>query len=235
MVTPSDMVEWLNAIHDGRIVEVRALGIGRNGKGVASGYFDDYEKAVEAALQLDAGGAEGVYQTLNEVHPGCIARSPNQITENPRVTTTDSDIVQRRWGLIDIDPVRPSGISATDEEINNARSVFDTVAGSVFGETIEAFSGNGWHLLFRPQPPFSSDEHIQSLLRNASELCDWPGVATVDQSVWNLARITKFYGTHACKGFAVADRPHRQSYVFQINDREQEAVQDDSGFTEYHG
>ena len=36
---------------------------------------------------------------------------------------------------------------------------------------------------------------------------------TVDEAVFNAARITKLYGTMACKGGQTSDRPHRKSRI----------------------
>ena len=93
------------------VIEIRALNVGRKGNTVA-GYFDDYAEAARQAARLDAlpSPPSGIYVNLNTLHKGCIARSPNKLTESPSVTTSDADIVARRWLLIDFDPVRPAGV-----------------------------------------------------------------------------------------------------------------------------
>jgi pyruvate-formate lyase-activating enzyme len=62
----------------GQIVELRIPGI--QGKRTDSGYFDDPEKLARAALAY-TGRAEGVYITLNPLHPALLARSSNRMTE----------------------------------------------------------------------------------------------------------------------------------------------------------
>ena len=58
----------------------------------------------------------------------------------------------RRWLFIDIDPDRPSGISSTEGEQQQARQVLYEVASFIGGNNwprpITAMSGNGWYLLY---------------------------------------------------------------------------------------
>ena len=71
------------------------------------------------------------YFVPNPIKPALLARSMNKahsIGKNP--TTADHDILRRRWLLIDCDPIRPAGISASearllscDEVISDERSI----------------------------------------------------------------------------------------------------------------
>ena len=47
--------------------------------------------------------------------------------ERPRETTSDNDIAGYQWILVDTDPVRPSGVSASQPEKEAARKVSATV------------------------------------------------------------------------------------------------------------
>jgi hypothetical protein len=84
-------------------------------------------------------------------------------------TTADGDIERRRWLLIDFDPVRPSRVSATDEEHSAAlvRSwecrKFLTDMG--FGDPVHADSGNGAHLSYRID--LSNDAESRALIRQS--------------------------------------------------------------------
>ncbi len=80
-----------------------------------SGYFNDMGKLASAAMEL-SGKVPAVYITLNPVNPILLARSVNRLTEYAKNTTSDIDILCRRWLLLDFDPVRPAGISSSDEE-----------------------------------------------------------------------------------------------------------------------
>ena len=95
----------------------------------------------------------GIYYTLNPVNPALLARACNRLREYADLTTADSDVVRRRWLPVDLDPVRPSGISASEEEheaaLVRARMMAEELSAEPWGEAIVADSGNGAHLLFR--------------------------------------------------------------------------------------
>ena len=99
-------------IEPGSTVELR---IPRTSRGTKSGYFDEPEKLVEAAATV-SGHASGVYLTINPVNKDLLARAVNHLTEHAKHTTSDIDILQRRWLPLDFDPVRPAGVSSTDSE-----------------------------------------------------------------------------------------------------------------------
>ena len=95
----------------GGVVELRAI---KNGT-TAAGYFDDTDVLSREAAKLDEQGYT-VYVTANPANPALLSRAANRIKRSLRVTTSDRDVLRRRWLLVDFDPVRPSGVSATDEE-----------------------------------------------------------------------------------------------------------------------
>ena len=76
--------------------------------------------------------------------------------------TNDTQIVARRWLLIDADPVRPSGISATDAEKAEALVVIAAVrahlAGLGWPAGLLADSGNGYHASYRVDLPADDEE-----------------------------------------------------------------------------
>ncbi len=116
----------MNAIWQAAEVrEIRILDIGpKNGK--TAGYFDDPALAAEAAAKWDARG--NVYVTLNPVDPALLARAKNRIMEWPKHATADPDVLRRLWLFLDIDSVRPSGISATEDEVAAAKALLERVA-----------------------------------------------------------------------------------------------------------
>ena len=113
---------------DGGVIEVRALADGAT----HSGYFDDYERLARAVEALDADpSVAGIYVTLNDVNPALLARRANRIKmrlSRKDATTADADILRRRWLPVDIDPVRPSGVSSTDEEHKAALNAAERIA-----------------------------------------------------------------------------------------------------------
>jgi hypothetical protein len=86
------------------------------------------------AGELDGQG-RAVCVTLNEVNPALLARATNRVRKvYKEPTTSDTDILRRRWLPLDFDPVRPSGVSSTDEEkrvaLLRAREVRDYLEAS---------------------------------------------------------------------------------------------------------
>ncbi len=158
----------------GGVVEIRALKIPQQGRGkpfTAAGYFTDLDKAAQAAVALDARKAAGVYLVLNETNPALLARSPNQATDHLEPTTSDIDIIRRRWLPLDFDPKRPSGISSTNAEHDAAQAAARECADWLredagWPEPILADSGNGWHVLYRVDLP--NDEAARRLCKEQS-------------------------------------------------------------------
>lgn len=206
-----EIAKGLSMIHEGKLVELRALGIPTRGrKAIWSGYFLDYAKAATCALEAEEAGAEGIYQTLQDVHPGCYARAPDRWVRSPQHTTTDKDVIATPWLLVDIDPVRPSGISSSETELAAAGKVAEDIIDTYFctGPLITAYSGNGYHLITRFED-WDGKEFLARLDRQFGT-----EQVSIDQSVTKRAQLTKLYGTLTRKGFATPDRPHRRSTIF---------------------
>lgn len=205
----------------GDIVELRAIEFGPR-KVVASGYFDDLEKAAEAAAKM-SGNASGVYCVLNEINPALLARAANRTVERPKATTGDADVLQRRWLPIDIDAKRPAGISSTDAEHQAALDATVAVKdclirlGFLENSIVRGDSGNGGHVLIRVDLP--NDDQSRDLVRACLEAlaAQFDGDAVqVDRTVFNAARIWKLPGTLACKGDSTAARPHRPARLVEV-------------------
>ena len=116
-------LKWLTLLHNPEdIVEIRSI----DPKPVISGYF----KADSAAIAKEIARFPNrtFYQTLQMVQPACYARGQHEhLMERPRETTSDNDIAGYQWILVDTDPVRPSGVSASQPEKEAARKVSATV------------------------------------------------------------------------------------------------------------
>ncbi len=188
-------------------------------QGTISGYFDDPQK-LASALASQNGAFAGIYTTLNPCAPSLLARSANRARNHTRTTTSDKDIAERRWLLIDCDPKRPADISASDDEhaaaLARAREIRTVLAEEGWPAPVFADSGNGAHLLYRVDLP--NDEHATKLLDGvvlcalAARFSD--AVVEIDRTVFNAARIVKAYGTVARKGDDLRDqRPHRLSRI----------------------
>ena len=112
----ADLARAVQVVAPKGVVEVRALAE----NAVHSGYFDDRTELAKRAEVLDADpSVGGIYITLNAVNPALLSRRANRIKmrlSKKDATTADADILRRRWLPVDIDPVRPSGVSSTGEE-----------------------------------------------------------------------------------------------------------------------
>jgi len=207
----------------GQVVEVRAL----TDTFTHSGYFSTPDALVRAVEPLDTDSSvHGIYVTLNVVNPALLSRRANRIKMRlgkKDGTTSDADILRRRWLPIDIDPQRPSGVSSTDEEhtlaLVKADEVARWLAGLGFPEPVRGDSGNGAHLLYRIDLP--NDEAATSLVKACLATLDTlfsDNRISVDTANFNAARIWKLYGTVSRKGDDTPDRPHRRSRIISAPD-----------------
>lgn len=198
----------------GDIFEVR---VPKTRMGTISGYFDD--TAIAAALIAKENGKhQAIYVTANPVNPALLARNHNKLEFGSHTTTTDAEILKRRWFLIDLDPVRAVGISSTDGELDMARRRADDITAWLeslgWPQPIVASSGNGYHLMYRVDEP--NDDETRVEFEFATKML--AGIfsddkVNVDTTVWNASRIWKLYGTIAAKGSNTADRPHRVAAI----------------------
>lgn len=202
----------------GSVVEVRAL----TDRYTHSGYFSDHDALAKAAEILDSDTSNlGIYITLNEVNPALLSRRANRIKMRlgkKDATTGDADIIRRIWLPIDIDPVRPSGVSSTDEEhalsLAKAEEIDSFLSALGFPEPVKGDSGNGAHLLYRIDLP--NDDEATALVKSCLAALDVlfsDNLVSVDTANFNAARIWKLYGTISRKGDNTPDRPHRRSRI----------------------
>ena len=185
-----------------------------------SGYYDDHDRLARDAWNLDCDGYE-VYVTLNELDPAFRERATNGLVSGPASTTSDGDVARRRWLLVDVDPVRPAGVSATMEEktaaYHKTLGVRDHLRGREWPEPVVADSGSGFHLLYPIDLPNDGESRdlvkrvLASLARDHGD-----GHARVDVGVHNAARIVRLYGTVNRKGVDTPERPHRRTQICKV-------------------
>jgi P4 family phage/plasmid primase-like protien len=195
------------------------------------GVFDSAELAVEAILAADAAAETlGVYTTLNP--------TPRPVTNalalgRAGAGTNDTDIPEREWLLIDLDPIRcaQSGeplsdqkVPATDtehglaiERAHGARAWL-VQRGVPSGAIVLGDSGNGAAILVRVQLP--NDDSSKQLVEQLIAVVGlWFADAhvKVDSTVANASRITRLLGTVNRKGAATDGRPHRRSRLLDVS------------------
>ncbi|QJX63798.1 hypothetical protein HLK66_20565 [Niallia circulans] len=213
--TEKMIMEFLSMLkQDGEVTELRIL---KTAKGTVSGYFNDYQELADVAVEYD-GKVPAIYFTLNPTKTDLLSRAANRIVQRAKNTTADADIECRHWFPIDFDPIRPAGISSTDEEhraaLIMAKEVQQFLSERGWSEPIVADSGNGAHLLYPIDLP--NDDESTMLVKTALEALDFQfsnESVNVDKGVFNAARIWKLYGTMACKGDHTEERPHRLSQI----------------------
>ena len=178
----------------GQVVEVRAIA----DPFVYSGYFSDPDELFSAAATLDTDPAvQGIYVTLNEMKPALLSRRANRVKmrlSKKDATTSDADILRRRWLPVDIDPIRPSGVSSSDEEhaaaLGKAGTIAVFLAEMGFPDPVLADSGNGAHLLYRIDQP--NDEESSTLVKRCLLVLDTlfsDDQVSIDTANFNAARI----------------------------------------------
>lgn len=192
-----------------------------------SGFFDSnhlQELAHTAYVTENSIQTSGLYVTLNSTNPALLARRENKFETGylgKGTLTNDDDITNWDYLPIDVDPVRPTGISSTNEELalaeTKANVVIEYLSGIGFPEPLIACSGNGYHLLYRINLPRSPDNDlvVKTILYSldAKFSDEKTGVDIVNN---NASRIFKLYGTWARKGDNTAERPHRLSRIVSV-------------------
>ena len=206
-----------------KLVEIRLLG-----KNTYSGYFTDIDTLIAQLRPLldhnnyQYYGAMQAYFTLNEVNEDLYSREQRDVfVKKPKSTTTDGDITRRRFVLIDLDPQRSAGISASNAEFEKAHmkcvDVYKYLLANGFKEPIITVSGNGYHCYVPCDMP-NDDEHnelIKKFLQSLSNIFGGDDVE-VDEKVFNPARIDKLIGTWAKKGADSKERPWRISKILKV-------------------
>ena len=222
-IDKKEVIRTLALFQGSDLKEVRLL----DGKLNASGYFMDAAAIFGEEARLDAvdyklPGAQ-YYFVLNQINPSCYGRKQHDRFRMGGTTTADADIIRRRWILVDADPERTSGVSATEEEkacgLRVIEEVREKLRDAGFAEPVLADSGNGYHLLYRVDLPNDDEtkELVRDLLLALENERTVPG-ATVDTGVWNAARICKLYGTWARKGADTPEQPHRLAKLLEVPD-----------------
>ena len=222
------VADWLaNLIATDQVFEIRGIGQQK-----FAGFFDHahIKEAAVAALnlsdQLDRSGGfacHGVYWTLNPLDPSVLSRRANRVAYVGKdfALARDSDVIRRRWILVDCDPVRTAGVSSADDEL---RASFDMICDVrehlrqwFAGDPLFGESGNGFHLLYRVDMPNddASTRTVKDLLRYLASRFD-SDRSKIDTSVFNASRICKLYGTVSRKGDSTNERPHRRAGMSEV-------------------
>jgi RecA-family ATPase len=202
----------------GQVSELRILGI--KGAAPAAGYFNDVDLMAKAAQQW-SGGAAGVYFTPNPVAPELLNRAINRVEKWAKQTTADSDVLRLKVLLVDFDPERVSGISATAEEhqaaLDLAEEVQRVLSSYGWPSPIRGDSGNGANLVYFIN--LANERENVQLLESVLKALDFQhstDKVKVDVQTCNPSRLWRVYGTKNCKGDSSDERPHRHSRILEF-------------------
>ncbi|MEN6484319.1 MAG: phage/plasmid primase, P4 family [Syntrophobacteraceae bacterium] len=194
-------------------------GYASGSKAIAAGWFKEKEKAVQQAVRLEIESqAEGIYLTLNPCNPSLMSRC-NQRFKASVARTRDDEIVFLNNLFIDIDPIRPSGVSSSDYEhqlaLDLAYRLKDFLTSQNWPEPLLASSGNGAHLIVKLPSLANTSENVD-LVKKCLLVLDKKFTTKdlkIDEKVYNPARLTKLYGTMVRKGDHTQERPHRRAEI----------------------
>lgn len=87
-----------------------------------------------------------------------------------------------------------------------------------FPEPIIAYGGNGYHALYKLDLP--NTKEVTQMIKYFLIVLDKKfstDEAQIDKTTYNPSRITKLYGTIACKGDSSETRPHRRSRIIDVS------------------
>lgn len=190
-----------------RLMEVRLIG-----KGTYSGYFKSLDVLLpQLQEKLDDDNARfygnaQAYFVLNEINPQLYGREQkDRFIKSPKSTTTDRDIIRRRFVFIDFDSVKPADISASNAELEythrKSAEVYSYLKSLGFPEPCVAISGNGYRMTYAcdMEPNDDTDRLVKDFLEVLADKFGDEHV-DIDCKVFNRARIDKIIGTWAKKG-----------------------------------
>ena len=221
MINPHDIIQALRLFFtSGDVFEIRALGASTPGyrrEHIESGYFD-YEHINDVPKALENITARGIYFTPNPVNPVLLARTANRIKPAGKdETTSDKDILSRRWLLIDCDAIRPAKISASEEEhdaaLYKAIEIKDGLKSMSWPDPVFLDSGNGAQLMYNVNLPRDDSDLVQNCLNALSSVND--DKVRIDQAVFNPSRIWRLPGTMNRKGDEIDDRVYRMAKIVE--------------------
>lgn len=209
---------WYDVFKDNQdLVEIRILD--PTNKRSYSGYFTDIETILREIKPYEYCN---IYFTLNIINPACYSREQHdRISTRPKSTTSDSEIIARKWCLIDIDCEKPADTNSSDAEKELAKQVVNNVYKFLrdegFEQPVVCDSANGFHLLYK-QAMKSTEENTETM-KNFLKVLDMyfsTDKVKIDTSTYNPSRVCKAYGVISRKGANTKDRPQRESKILRL-------------------
>lgn len=203
LTSPTDYIRALFA--DTGAAELRH----HDGDRWRSGWFDDPIRMQNAAAEIQHRG--NLFTSLNAPKPRIVA---NAMHGEPVCNADIGWIVRIPF---DFDPVRPTGVASTADELAAANvrcaALFAMLRKASWPLPLHAMSGNGYHAQYRCMLPSNAEtaEMIRIIYTGLSAEFDDDEVG-FDRSVRNPDRIFRLYGSVNRKGQETPDRAHRVAY-----------------------
>ena len=192
-------------------------------EGVVSGYFKESNPALKHALELDENMLpDGVFLLLNPCNDVLLEKADHCLQANvERVKNTDIPHICNI--LVDVNPIKPDGVSSTDEELENAIQMAMKIKGNSmengWPEPLVGDSGNSAQLIFKAN--LANTQESQELIHRVLQVlhtCYGNDKVAIDTTVSNAGALVRMFGTLARKGDNVPNRPHRLSKIISIPD-----------------
>ncbi|MDD3307676.1 MAG: hypothetical protein PHO29_11365 [Acetobacterium sp.] len=206
-----------------KIIELRAVDSNLE---VVSGCFKDVSEIRKCLEQYE--GKSNVYFRMNKLNRNFGGLCSNRLSSNGGMTRNNEDIDSYQYLKINLEAIRPDGVSATDAEKKEAENLREDVKSYLlklgFPEPYVADTGNGYDLLI-PVGLRNTPKNVD-LMKNCLESLDHQfstDTAKVDRTTYEPAGFTRLYGTMACIGENTEERPHRQSKLLSIPETRENA------------
>ena len=218
MIDREQVYKWWSIFHtEGEITEIRSFG-----KYPFSGYYRNIDNAIRDIEHLESLPDQQIYFIINAIDDACYGREQQEkLVCKPKHTTSDTEIVGRKWIMLDFDPKRVSGTNSSNEELEyakqKARDVYKFLLDNGFNKPVVCLSGNGVHIMIpcRLKSSPETDTLIERFLKSLSMLFS-DDRCEVDTTCKNRARLSKVYGTTAKKGVNCDNRPWRTSKILSV-------------------
>jgi hypothetical protein len=211
----NEIRKWHNTFkRKDELFEIRILG-----DRTWSGYFYDVETAIKALEPFDNAN---IYYSINEVKKACASREQFNCFKQVKGTATSKQDIEHRWWLpIDVDCERPSGVSSTNTEKENAhkkaQDVFMFLRDNGFSTPIVCDSSSGYHLLYPIDMDNTqeSEDCIKTFLEILANNFTDESVK-IDTVLHDANRILRLSGTFGRKGRSTDERPHRLAKILSV-------------------
>lgn len=224
-MTPAEQTErffkWSHP--EGQVRELRVFSNFHGRPQITSGWYDNTPAICRDVEAVDREPeTTAVYVTVNSVRSDIRHASEMNRILPPGTATSAADIEHFSFLLLDIDPERPAGESATEDEQLAAKSraydIRECLADQGLPRPALICSGNGYYLLYAVNLPASDAGLIKAVTQGLS-LRFSDSLVKLDDAVHNPDRIMRVPGTWNRKGPGTAERPHRLCEVIELPER----------------